>query len=153
AVAQGAPQQVSFVAELFHFLGEVEAIFGIWVVPLLIAIGADKGWSVARDYLSYGVNFTEPLFVVVIMTIAARRPVFKLSEQSMALLAGLGRGKPVAWWFSILTVGPILGSFITEPAAMTISALLLAEKFYQARPSTTFRYATLGLLFVNISVG
>jgi hypothetical protein len=149
----GARQEVNFLAELFHFLGEVEAIFGIWVVPLLIAIAINKGWPVARDYLSHGVNFTEPLFVVVIMTIAASRPILKLSEQTMALFAALGKGKPVAWWLSILTVGPILGSFITEPAAMTICALLLAKKFYQLRPKMTFAYATLGLLFVNVSVG
>ena len=149
----GARAEVSFLAELFHFLGEIEAIFGIWVVPLLIAISAEKGWPVARDYLSHGVNFTEPLFVVVIMTIAASRPILKLSEQSMALFAALGKGKPLAWWLSILTIGPVLGSFITEPAAMTICALLLCEKFYQLRPSTFFAYATIGLLFVNVSVG
>jgi hypothetical protein len=153
ALPPGAREEVSFLAELFHFLGEVEAIFGIWVVPLLTAIAIDKGWPVARDYLGHEVNFTEPLFVVVIMTIAASRPILKLSEQSMALIAALGKGKPFAWWFSILTIGPVLGSFITEPAAMTICALLLAEKFYQLQPGSTFAYATLGLLFVNVSVG
>ena len=54
---------------------------------------------------------------------------------------------------AILTIGPILGSFITEPAAMTIAAMLLADKFYALSPSNKFKYATLGLLFVNISVG
>ena len=145
--------EVSFWAEICHFLGEVEAIFGIWVVPLIVVIAVSKGWSVARDYLAHGLNFTEPMFVVVIMTIAASRPVLQLSEQVMALLAKLGRGSPAAWWLSILTIGPVLGSFITEPAAMTISALLLAERFYQKGPSPRFAYATLGLLFVNVSVG
>src|SRR4030095_12860118 len=32
-------------------------------------------------------------------------------------------------------------------------ALLLAHRFYERGPSTRLRYATLGLLFVNISVG
>lgn len=36
---------------------------------------------------------------------------------------------------------------------MTICALLLARQFYDLQPSVKFRYATLGLLFVNISVG
>jgi hypothetical protein len=36
---------------------------------------------------------------------------------------------------------------------MTICALLLAQHFYDLKPSRKFRYATLGLLFVNISVG
>ena len=36
---------------------------------------------------------------------------------------------------------------------MTICALLLARQFYDLNPSVKFRYATLGLLFVNVSVG
>ena len=144
---------VSFRAETFHFLGEVEAVFGIWVVPLLIALAATKGWPVARNYLGPERNFTEPLFVVVIMTIAASRPVLEFAERLMALFASLGKGSPTAWWLSIMTIGPVLGSFITEPAAMTISALLLAKRFYSRAPSGRFSYATLGLLFVNISVG
>jgi len=149
----GSREEVSFKAQIFHFLGEIEAIFGIWAVPLLIAIAFSKGWSQARDYIGYGLNFTEPLFIVVIMTMAASRPILKLSEQLMATVAAIGKGSPAAWWLSILTIGPVLGSFITEPAAMTISALLLAQKFYVHKPSTKFAYATLGLLFVNISVG
>jgi hypothetical protein len=149
----GSREEVSFKAQIFHFLGEVEAIFGIWVVPLLIALTAFKGWSQARDYMGHGANFTEPIFVVVIMTMAASRPILKLSEQLMAFVAAFGKGSPAAWWLSILTIGPILGSFITEPAAMTISALLLADKFYERKPSAKFAYATLGLLFVNVSVG
>jgi hypothetical protein len=148
----GSREEVSFKAQIFHFLGEIEAIFGIWAVPLLIAIALSKGWSRTTDYID-GLNFTEPLFVVVIMAIAASRPILKFSEQVMAMVARLGNGSPAAWWLSILTIGPILGSFITEPAAMTISALLLAEKFYERKPSAKFAYATLGLLFVNVSVG
>jgi len=60
---------------------------------------------------------------------------------------------PAAWWVSILVLGPILGSLITEPAAMTISALLLARLIYRLNPSEKLRYATIALLFVNISVG
>jgi len=156
AAAAGRPfreNAVSFRAELYHFLGEVEAIFGLWVVPLCIGIAATQGIGVAKHYLNYTVNYTEPMFVVVIMTMAATRPVMKLSEQVMARIASIGGGTPGAWWFSILTFGPILGSFITEPAAMTISALLLASKFYEFSPSARLKYATIGLLFVNISVG
>ncbi len=148
-----ANMEVSFLAEICHFLGEIEAIFGIWVVPLLVAIAVGKGWATARDYLSYGLNFTEPLFVVVIMTIASCRPILRLAEKLMGSVASLGQRTPAATWFSILTVGPLLGSFVTEPAAMTICALLLAEQFYARGPSLGFSYATLGLLFVNISVG
>ena len=54
---------------------------------------------------------------------------------------------------AILTIGPVFGSFITEPGAMTICALLLARQFYDLHPSTRLKYATLGLLFVNVSIG
>jgi hypothetical protein len=144
---------VSFKAEVLYLLGEVEAIFGIWAVPLLLAITLDKGWPAARDYLGQQLDFTEPLFVVVVMTIAASRPILTFSEQMLSVLAALGNGSPRAWWLSVLTVGPLLGSFITEPAAMTISALLLSKKFFHCKPSPHLAYATLGLLFVNVSVG
>ncbi len=150
---ENAKSDVSFKAEIMHFLGEVEAIFGIWVVPLLLALAFYKGWPVAERYVSHGVNFTEPLFVVIVMAISATRPVLRFAEQCMAVVARLGGSTPAAWWLSILTIGPLLGSFITEPAAMTISALLLARQFFDLRPSNKFKYGTLGLLFVNISVG
>jgi len=143
----------NFLAEALHFLGEVEVIFGLWVVPLLVVMTGFKGWGAARDYLGHELNFTEPLFVVVIMVMAASRPILQLAERIMAALARLGRGSPAAWWLAILTAGPVLGSFITEPAAMTISALLLARTFYALRPGPILAYATLGLLFVNVSVG
>lgn len=145
--------EVSFAGQVFHFLGEIEAIFGIWVVPLLVAMVLAKGWTVAKDYFNHGLNFTEPMFVVVIMTIAASRPILRLAESAMAAAASLAGKTPGAWWFSILTIGPLLGSLITEPAAMTISALLLAEKIYSRGPNPGLAYATMGLLFVNVSVG
>lgn len=150
---QGAKEPVSFKAEVMHFLGEVEAIFGIWVVPLLVAFTIFKGWPAAEGYISHGVVFTEPMFVVVIMCIAATRPVLRFAERGLQILANWGGGGPGAWWLSIMTIGPLLGSLITEPAAMTICALLLARQFYDLNPTLKFRYATLGLLFVNISVG
>jgi hypothetical protein len=111
-----------------------------------------KGPGVASHYLS-GVNFTEPIFVVVIMAIASSRPILQFAEGSLKKFADFGGGSPAAWWFAILTIGPLLGSFITEPAAMTICALLLAGKFYKLNPSMNLRYVTLGLLFVHISIG
>ena len=77
----------------------------------------------------------------------------QMAERVLKFFAKIGKGSTAAWWFSILTIGPMLGSFITEPAAMTISALILGKQFYRKKPSSTFAYATIGLLFVNISVG
>jgi hypothetical protein len=144
--------RLQFRAQFFHFMGEIEAVFGIWVVPLGVALVGFKGWPVMVDYLAH-VSYAEPVFVVVIMAIAASRPVLRLAEASLARVAAFGGGSPTAWWLSILTVGPLLGSFITEPAAMTICALLLGRRFYSLKPGPGLRYATLGLLFVNISVG
>lgn len=148
----GVPE-VSFKATLFHFLGEIEAIFGIWVIVLGAAAVHYHSWLDFELYLSQDREYTEPLFVVIIMAVAASRPVLRISEQVMARAAGLGGGTPSAWWLSVLLVAPVLGSFITEPAAMTIGAMLLAKKFYRYNPPAKLAYGTLGLLFVNISIG
>ena len=140
-------------AEFFHFLGEVEVVFGIWAVALVGAIFIFYDWQTVVSYIGYQVNFTEAMFVVVIMALASTRPILKLSERIMWRIANLLGGSLTAWWFTILTLGPVLGSFVTEPAAMTISALLLAHKLYDLQPGDKFKYATIGLLFVNISVG
>ncbi len=140
-------------AELLHFLGEVEAVFGIWAVALVAAIIGFYDWNTMVNYIGYKVNFTEPLFVVVIMTLAATRPILRLSENIIRRIANLLGGTLTAQWLTTLTIGPILGSFITEPAAMTISALVLARILYELEPGRTLKYATLGLLFVNISIG
>lgn len=149
----GRPDVVSFPGQILHFFGEVEAIFGIWAVVLAGAIVWFKGVDTAIHYIGEKVNFTEPMFVVVIMALASTRPVLRLAENCMRVVAAIGGGRPVAWWFSILTVAPLLGSFITEPAAMTIAALLLAKQFYDLKPGLNLMYGTLGLLFVNISIG
>lgn len=147
-------EPVSFKATLFHFLGEIEAIFGIWLIPLLVTLIfiEPDGLHVAAAYVD-GRNFTEPMFVVIIMAIASSRPVIQFAETCLRSVASIGKRTPAAWWLSILIVAPLLGSFITEPAAMTIAALLIGHQFYMLEPSPTFKYATLGLLFVNISVG
>lgn len=140
--------------EIMHFVGEVEVVFGLWALALMGAIFFFFDWVTVKGYIAGGgVNFTEPAFVVVIMTLAATRPILRLSESIMVGIAGVMGGSLAALWFTILTVGPVLGSFITEPAAITISAMLLSEFFYSLNPSMRFRYATLGVLFVNISVG
>lgn len=156
AEKQGQPpprETVSVKARLLHFLGEVEAVFGLWVVPLLVLLAFHKGVPTTIAYLEERVHFNEPMFVVIIMAIASTRPILELAERALRNVASLGRGTPVAWWFAILTIAPLLGSFITEPGAMTIAAVLLGRQFYQLNPPRRLAYATLGLLFVNISVG
>jgi hypothetical protein len=153
ARALGRRPMPSVIAEVMHFLGEVEVVFGLWAVVLAVILTASKGWFTASHYLNDTVNYTEPLFVVVIMALASTRPVVGFAEAALRGVAGLGGATPAAWWVAILTIGPLLGSFITEPAAMTICALLLARQFYDCQPSARLKYATLGLLFVNVSIG
>lgn len=153
ADAAGRPRHPSFLSEILHFVGEVEVVFGLWAVVLILAISSMRGWETAKHYVNDTVNYTEPLFVIVIMALASTRPIVVFAEKAMGKVAALGRGTPAAWWFATLTVGPLLGSFITEPAAMTICALLLARQFFDLNPSPRLKYATLGLLFVNVSIG
>jgi Putative Na+/H+ antiporter len=150
---QGGPAMPSVVGEALHFLGEVEVVFGLWAIALLVALTAYAGWHTAAGYFNGTVNYTEPLFVIVIMALASTRPIVLLAEDALRVLARVGRGTPAAWWAIILTVGPLFGSFITEPGAMTICALLLGRQFYDLQPSARLKYATLGLLFVNVSIG
>ncbi len=144
--------KLEFRARAWGFMGEVEAVFGVWLIPLFLTIIFMKGWP---TLVSYGasVSAAEPIFVVVIMAMASARPILGIAERALASVAAIGGYGPASWWLTILSVGPLLGSFITEPGAMTICALLLRNRFYCLNPSSELRYATLGLLFVGISVG
>jgi hypothetical protein len=153
ARVHGRPASPSLRAEVLHFFGEVEVVFGLWAVVLVVAATAYAGWEATRLYVSETVNYTEPLFVVVIMALASTRPVIGFAEAALRRVAAAGGSTPAAWWAVILSTGPVLGSFITEPAAMTICALLLARQFFDLEPSTRLKYATLGVLFVNVSIG
>lgn len=137
----------------FHLLGEVEIVFGLWGLILLLAMATFTSPYAAIEYLESR-NFVEPSFVFVILAVCATRPILSLTE---ILLIGIARMLPfrpsMAFYFVTLTIGPVLGSFITEPAAMTVTALLLLEHFYSKNISASFKYATLGVLFVNVSIG
>ena len=140
-------------AGLWHLLGEVEVVFGFWAMVLLVFLVLHSGTSQALQYLESR-SFTEPAFVFVIMVIAASRPIIDFAG---ALLHYVSRAlpfdRPVAYYFTLLSVGPLLGSFVTEPAAMTLAALLLRERFFSRNAPKGFLYATVGVLFVNISIG
>lgn len=143
----------SAAENFFHLLGEVEIVFGIWAAIFLIFLGAHDGTSKAIHYLE-AQNFTEPGFVFVIMTICATRPILLIAGTVIEALSNLlPLKRPVAFYATCLVFGPVLGSFITEPAAMTVTALILLDRFYKHGISQRLMYATIGLLFVNISIG
>jgi hypothetical protein len=140
-------------AGLWHLLGEVEVVFGFWAMMLLLFLATHSGTSSALHYLE-GRSFTEPAFVFVIMVIAASRPVLDCAGAVLHWLSrALPLAPPISYYFVLLSVGPLLGSFITEPAAMTLIALLLRERFLRRGAPAGFLYATVGVLFVNVSIG
>ena len=140
-------------AGVWHLLGEVEVVFGLWAAVLVVAMFAVNGAHSATDYVDTR-NYTEPLFVFTIMVIAASRPVLNLARGLVQLLArALPLPHSTAVYFVALAFVPLLGSFVTEPAAMTIAALILGPQFFARELSTRQKYATLGVLFVNVSIG
>ncbi len=140
-------------AGLWHLLGEVEVVFGFWAFVLVAALFWLSGQDAAVGYLE-GRNFTEPMFVFVVMVIAASRPIVTTVIGMVRLLAAMiPIHKALATYFLCLSVVPLLGSFITEPAAMTLAALMLRDSYFQQGLSNRLKYATLGMLFVNVSIG
>jgi len=140
-------------AGIFHLLGEVEVVFGFWAMVLVAGIAIAGGGGEALRYIESR-NYTEPMFVFVIMVVAASRPILLLARAAVergALLLPMPRATAI--YFLALFLLPLLGSFITEPAAMTLAALLLRDRFYSMPISDRLKYATIGVLFVNVSIG
>lgn len=140
-------------AGLWHLLGEVEVVFGFWAMVLMVFLFFALGQHQAVTYLDTR-NFTEPLFVFVIMVVAGTRPILQAAGDAVNTLA---RAVPLpgalTFYLVVLVLVPLLGSFITEPAAMTLAALLLRDRIFGAPVSLRLKYATLGVLFVNVSIG
>lgn len=144
-------------AGLWHLLGEVEIVFGFWAAILIVYIGFINDLATAKEYANKR-NFTEPLFVFAIMVVAGSKPILSVSTQ---ILHTIGKGlqlllrvrsAPVLY-FLTLGLTPLLGSLITEPAAMTLAAFLLRDLVYKHQCSKALLFGTLGVLFVNISIG
>jgi len=151
--AHGCPPD-SVQRHLLHFLAETEVVFGLWAAVLFLGIGVvTRSLHGAIDYI-VSLNYTEPKFVFVIMVVAATRPVVKLAEQLITLMSRvLPLREGLSFYLAALILGPLLGSFITEPAAMTLLALVLKRRYFDQGISQKLAYATLGLLFVNVSIG
>ena len=73
-------------AGLWHLLGEVETVFGFWALLLLVFMAFAQGWGATSDYLDSR-RFVEPMFVFVIMVMAASRPIMQLSSDAVAVTA------------------------------------------------------------------
>lgn len=140
-------------AGLWHLLGEVEVVFGLWAFVLTLCMAAMLGTDAATHYLDSR-NYTEPMLVFAVMVIAASRPVLQAAIAMVNQLARtLPLGGSLGYFMVVMVVVPLLGSLITEPAAMTLAALILGQRFYARALSPGFKYATLGVLFTNVSIG
>lgn len=138
--------------QVLYFLAEVEIVFAFWVIPLFVVMASYFGTGVALEYINTR-DYTETLFVVIILSVASSRPIIHIAQVIIQFFALRFGGTLCAWWFTLLTVCPLLGSLITEPGAMAIGAYLLSRQFYHYKPSNRLAYATLALLFTNVSVG
>ena len=140
-------------AGVWHLLGEVETVFGFWAFVLVLFLVFAYGWPASSAYLD-SLHFTEPMFVFVVMVIAASRPIMQLARDCVRSAARFIPAQPaLAGYFLALSLVPLLGSLITEPAAMTLAAFMLRDRVFAAGVSQRLKYATIGVLFVNVSVG
>ena len=140
-------------AGVWHLLGEVEVAFGFWAMALVLFMMFAAGRQEATQYLDSR-NFTEPMFVFAVMVVAGSRPILQLAfTLTQAIARTLPFPAAASFFFTALAFVPLLGSFITEPAAMTLAALILRDRFFSRAIPERMKYATLGVLFVNVSIG
>ncbi len=138
-----------------HLMSEIEIVFGVWAAVFLILMTIIDGGQVAVNYQER-LSFKEPLFVFCIMVITSTRPVLAVAGSGIQFISILLRKifktpEKITDIFVVLTLGPLSGGFITEPAAMTLTALLLASMFHS--PPERLAYFLMAVLFVNVSVG
>lgn len=138
---------------MFHLLSEVEVVFGFWALVLVLFTFAVEGKQTATAYIDNR-NFTEPLFVFAIMVIAGSRPILNLATLLVTTLARLvPLPTSLAVYFLALSMIPLMGSLVTEPAAMTLAALMIRSRVFNVELPERVKYATIGVLFVNVSIG
>ena len=138
---------------IFDMLGEVEIVFGFWAIVLVLIIFFLLGKTETVNYLN-NQSYVEPLFVFVIMVIAASKPILDFSLTCVKKISTLlPVNKSLSLFLITMSFVPLLGSFITEPAAMTLGALILRDHFYSKKISNKFKYGIIGTLFVNVSIG
>ena len=140
-------------AGLFHLLGEVEVVFGFWAFILIALMAILAGSEKAISYVESR-QYTEPLFVFTVMVVAASKPLLEAVKSIVLAIAGIAPVTTIVAqaWLGLALV-PLLGSLITEPAAMTLAALILAPLIFKPEMPEWLKYGALGVLFVNVSIG
>ncbi len=147
----------SFRDHILHGLCEVELVFAVWAILFLFIGYVFQSRALVLSFISE-INISEPFFIFCVVVMGSAKPIlrfsqaiiFKLSEKISKVLSLASIQCQV---FILLVLGPLLGSIVTEPAAMTIISLLLLRMLSGAEHSSRFLYSLLAVVFVNISVG
>jgi len=145
----------SIASAILHLLGEIEAVFGIWAAAFMAVYVATEGWTPAMEYQK-SLDFTEPFFIFAIMVLCSTRPILYVAREAMISVSGAIQkvfktpAVPTDL-FILLMLGSLSGSFITEPAAMTVTAFLLNSMLQKS--SNKLIYSLIAVLFVNVSIG
>ena len=84
----GLAQRYPGHSGVWHLLGEVEVVFGFWAMLLMVLLFGLYGQDQALGYLESR-NFTEPMFVFVIMVVAATRPILDFASRIVLRMARL----------------------------------------------------------------
>jgi Na+/H+ antiporter NhaD/arsenite permease-like protein len=140
-----------------HWFSEVEIVFGFWALIFLLVRALLEGpGSVVTFHKS--LSLTESFFIFSIILIASTRAIVTLARRLLLgfshLLARVIKIPLVTiQFFSLMTLGPLFGSVITEPAAITITALLLYRMIKKNEVPENFLYSAIAFLFVNVSIG
>jgi len=145
------PKTKSYI--LWYLFSELELVFGFWSFVFLAIFTFSSGIHPTIGYLK-SLDFSGPIFIFMIMCVSATRPIIVFAEKMIAFgtkLLPLSFG--LSFYMTTMIIGPLLGSFITEPAAMTITAFVLLNSLYERNISDHLKYATIALLFVNVSIG
>ena len=94
-----------------RFLSEVEIVFALWLLPLFIGYVYYFGWESLVSYIDEMAyekeRFAEPVFVLVIMSISATRPIVDLASKAIEVVARMWGNTVRAWWCCILIVGSL----------------------------------------------
>jgi hypothetical protein len=146
------------LAKGLHLLSEVEFIFGFWAL-IFLALRVPFTSLESTGSLLRSLHFSESVFVAMAMILASTRPILEAARVVIEGFAGrlplprLVKESRIPLLFSILFLAPLSGSLITEPAAMTVGALLIHKRVFGNAPSRRLLYSVLAALLVNVSIG
>ncbi|MBQ8498549.1 putative Na+/H+ antiporter [Chlamydia sp.] len=144
-------RQYLWLSEFLRIVSRVELVFVLWAVPLFFLFLYTEGYRVTMAYFDSR-NYVFSLFIIVMLILLESRPIEYFSQKIFATIAKIGNQSPICWWWTIMIAAPLSAFFLKESGAMIIAATLLSKHFYKFSPSPKLCYATMGLLFSNISI-